>query len=340
MSSELNATVTMSYAINHGLLVLQVTPDEALPALQGRSVHRARSARLRAAQSLRGTGGSARRPRQVHQARLLDRLVEPARPYFEFFLALVRTGALTPRLFALQPGDRIWLGSKIVGMFTLDDVQPGHDLVFVATGTGLAPYISMLRSRYAFDSTRKTVVVHAEPRELRPRLPHGTRGARRALPQPSLPAHHRQSRPRPYLGRRDRLCRQVLRQRYSRGPARPPTRPNHHLGVPVRESADGRGHEATAAGPRVSPCTAARRRVRSSSRSSGNDLARQTWLRSASSAGRRLQVRLVEQVRDPQQPQIVLEQGQRHDQRHQPSPVRLDLPEDPLASAAPKVPSS
>ena len=75
-------------------------------------------------------------------------------------MALVRTGALTPRLFALQPGERIFLGNKVVGMFTLKEVPEDHDLVLVATGTGLAPYISMLRSRFAFESPRRTVVVH------------------------------------------------------------------------------------------------------------------------------------------------------------------------------------
>jgi ferredoxin--NADP+ reductase len=161
MSSEFNATVTMSYAINHGLLVLQVTPDESLPPFKAGQY------------TVLGLPGAAPRSPFAEpddQPAEPDKLIKRAYSiasssllghYFEFFVALVRTGALTPRLFALQPGDRIWLGRKIVGMFTLDDVQPDHDLIFIATGTGLAPYISMLRSRYAFDNTRKTVVVHA-----------------------------------------------------------------------------------------------------------------------------------------------------------------------------------
>jgi ferredoxin--NADP+ reductase len=73
---------------------------------------------------------------------------------------MVRSGALTPRLFALQQGDRVFLGRRVVGMFTLDDVPEGKDIVLVGTGTGLAPYVSMLRSRYAFDAGHRTVVVH------------------------------------------------------------------------------------------------------------------------------------------------------------------------------------
>ena len=72
----------------------------------------------------------------------------------------MHSGPLTPRLFALHEGDRIWLGKKIVGMFTLDDVTAGHDILFIATGTGLAPYLSMLRSNYRFEDGHRTVVVH------------------------------------------------------------------------------------------------------------------------------------------------------------------------------------
>jgi ferredoxin--NADP+ reductase len=81
--------------------------------------------------------------------------------YLEFYVALVHTGALSPRLFALEKGDRLWMGPKVLGMFTLDDVPPGNDIVMIATGTGLAPYLSMLRSAYEFDANRTTIVGHA-----------------------------------------------------------------------------------------------------------------------------------------------------------------------------------
>ncbi len=68
------------------------------------------------------------------------------RKYFEFYINLVRSGELTPRLFALAPGDRLWLGPKVTGAFTLDEARPDSHLVLVATGTGLAPYMSMLRT--------------------------------------------------------------------------------------------------------------------------------------------------------------------------------------------------
>jgi ferredoxin--NADP+ reductase len=81
------------------------------------------------------------------------------RGYLEFYITLVQSGALTPRLFALKPGDRLALGQKISGMFTLDAVPQGQNLVLVGTGTGLAPYMSMLRSDLQCHKDLHTVVL-------------------------------------------------------------------------------------------------------------------------------------------------------------------------------------
>lgn len=81
------------------------------------------------------------------------------RDSLEFFITLVHSGALTPRLFALGVGDALWLGPKITGSFTLDEIPEGQDLVLVATGTGLAPYMSMLRSGLLHGPKRRTAVL-------------------------------------------------------------------------------------------------------------------------------------------------------------------------------------
>jgi ferredoxin--NADP+ reductase len=80
--------------------------------------------------------------------------------YLEFFLTLVRSGALTPRLFALRPGDLLFLAPKITGMFTLDMVRPDADIVLASTGTGLAPYMSMLRTMLPTMRNRRVAVIH------------------------------------------------------------------------------------------------------------------------------------------------------------------------------------
>ncbi len=80
--------------------------------------------------------------------------------YIEFYIRLVTTGALTPRLFALNPGDRLWLSPKISGMFTMSEVPEDKNIILFATGTGVAPYMSMLRSSVISRENRNYAVVH------------------------------------------------------------------------------------------------------------------------------------------------------------------------------------
>ncbi len=80
--------------------------------------------------------------------------------YVEFYVNLVSSGSMTPRLFALPYGGRLFLGPRATGLFTLDRVAPGKALVLIATGTGLAPYLSILRTMLVHDTRRPFVVLH------------------------------------------------------------------------------------------------------------------------------------------------------------------------------------
>jgi len=76
-------------------------------------------------------------------------LLAPGQGWLEFYVVLVReykarAPALTPRLFLLREGDRLYLGEKITGAYTLDPVRPEDAVVFLATGTGEAPHNYML----------------------------------------------------------------------------------------------------------------------------------------------------------------------------------------------------
>ncbi len=82
------------------------------------------------------------------------------REFIEFYISLVTDGSLTPRLFALNIGDHLWLSPKIAGMFTLNEVPEGMNFVFIATGTGLAPYMSMLTSQMRCGGPRRFAVLH------------------------------------------------------------------------------------------------------------------------------------------------------------------------------------
>ncbi len=70
--------------------------------------------------------------------------------WVEFYIVLVRENtdgrvpALTPRLFNLKVGDRIQIGEKLTGHYTLDPVGPEDTVVFLGTGTGEAPHNYMV----------------------------------------------------------------------------------------------------------------------------------------------------------------------------------------------------
>lgn len=69
-------------------------------------------------------------------------------PYLEFYVALVRgsrekPSALTPRLFMLNVGDRLHMGGKLTGHYTLEGVGPDDDVLLAGTGTGEAPHNAM-----------------------------------------------------------------------------------------------------------------------------------------------------------------------------------------------------
>ena len=80
--------------------------------------------------------------------------------YLEFYIGLVTSGTLTPRLFALDLGSRLWLGPKVSGMFTLDQVAAEKNIVLIATGTGLAPYIDMLSTHLTCGGPHRVAVLH------------------------------------------------------------------------------------------------------------------------------------------------------------------------------------
>ncbi|MCP5517973.1 MAG: ferredoxin--NADP reductase [Verrucomicrobiales bacterium] len=157
--SAYNATVIGREEINPQLLVLRVRPDRDLFAFTPGQF------------AVLGMLGSEPRVPEawVEAVPEPDKLIRRAysiasssveRQYLEFYLTLVSSGQLTPRLFAARVGQRLFLGPKASGVFTLDRVAANRDIVLIATGTGLAPYMSMLRTALINDSARRFVVLH------------------------------------------------------------------------------------------------------------------------------------------------------------------------------------
>lgn len=89
-------------------------------------------------------------------------IVSPgAAPELEFLSIHVPDGPLTSQLVQVQPGDSVWVNSKPTGSLTLEHVKPGRVLYMIATGTGLAPFMSLVRDPETFARFEHVVLVHS-----------------------------------------------------------------------------------------------------------------------------------------------------------------------------------
>jgi ferredoxin/flavodoxin---NADP+ reductase len=78
----------------------------------------------------------------------------------EFFSIKVPDGPLTSRLQHLKTGDRILINRKPTGTLILDNLQPGRHLYLLSTGTGLAPFLSIIKDPETYERYEKVVLVH------------------------------------------------------------------------------------------------------------------------------------------------------------------------------------
>jgi ferredoxin--NADP+ reductase len=78
----------------------------------------------------------------------------------EFFSIKVPNGPLTSRLQHIQPGDEILLGTKAVGTLVLDALLPGKRLYLLSTGTGIAPFASIIRDPDTYERYEQVILTH------------------------------------------------------------------------------------------------------------------------------------------------------------------------------------
>ena len=111
-------------------------------------------------------GDGTRPPRRPRRGpRLVRRAYSICSPpsekrWMEFYIVAVAEGALTPRVFDLQVGDRLFMDTKTKGHFTLEGVPAGQNLVTVSTGTGVAPFLSMYHQYRGQDRWGRFVLIH------------------------------------------------------------------------------------------------------------------------------------------------------------------------------------
>jgi ferredoxin--NADP+ reductase len=158
---ELNSVVTSILQVSPIMRIIRVKPDSwDLPDFKaGQFIS------LGLLASFPRVEGSPPEEKDYKEGKVIRRMYSIAsssvlKEYVEFYITLVHSGALTPRIFNLNVGDRIELGKKTSGMFTLDEVPEENNIVLVATGTGVAPYISMLRSNALQQKKGKLAVIH------------------------------------------------------------------------------------------------------------------------------------------------------------------------------------
>lgn len=78
----------------------------------------------------------------------------------EFFSIKVAHGPLTSRLQHLKVGDEILVGRKPTGTLLISDLHPGRNLYLLATGTGLAPYLSIIKDPETYERFERVILTH------------------------------------------------------------------------------------------------------------------------------------------------------------------------------------
>jgi ferredoxin--NADP+ reductase len=78
----------------------------------------------------------------------------------EFFSIKVRNGPLTSRLKSIRPGDSILIGRKPTGTLLIHDLYPGRNLYLLATGTGLAPFLAVIKDPETYERFDRVILAH------------------------------------------------------------------------------------------------------------------------------------------------------------------------------------
>jgi ferredoxin--NADP+ reductase len=80
--------------------------------------------------------------------------------HLEFYSIKVPDGPLTSRLQHLKPGDEILVGTKPTGTLVVSTLRPGKRLYLLSTGTGLAPFLSIVRDPETYEGFEQVVLAH------------------------------------------------------------------------------------------------------------------------------------------------------------------------------------
>ena len=85
----------------------------------------------------------------------------PGDATLEFYGVIVPEGPLSPHLARLKTGDALFIADNPSGFLVLSEVPPAEDLWLLATGTGIAPFLSILATETPWQRYRRVILVHA-----------------------------------------------------------------------------------------------------------------------------------------------------------------------------------
>lgn len=85
----------------------------------------------------------------------------PGEPYLEVYLNIVEEGPLSPRLFELQTGDKVFVSDNPSGFLTLGEIPDCRHLWMVATGTGIGPFLAILKSELVWQRFERVILCYS-----------------------------------------------------------------------------------------------------------------------------------------------------------------------------------
>ena len=156
-----NATIIERIPVTNELMILRVKPDGGVPDFQcGQYVALGLPGKAPRPTSFPAESEVPTDPEKIIKRAYSIGSSPSQKEYLEFYIAVVESGSLTPRILETSVGSRIFAAPKIIGTFTLAPVASENNLVLVSTGTGLAPVMSMLKTESTWTSGRNITLIH------------------------------------------------------------------------------------------------------------------------------------------------------------------------------------
>lgn len=153
-----NATLLQRHEADERTLILRVRPDfGALSFLAGQWTELGLS-KAENADDWGPTGDEYEKDGVVRRAYSI--CSKPGDEVLEFVFTLVPHGQLTRWLWQLREGDRLYIDPEARGHFTFDDLPDGNDILMVATGSGVAPFVSLVSTYIARGKWRRAMLLH------------------------------------------------------------------------------------------------------------------------------------------------------------------------------------